>query len=376
MSGGLTTPGDGPLVVDEVTKRFDDVTALDGLSLALAPGELLAIVGPSGCGKSTLLRVIAGLTPPDSGRIVLGGKLVDDASVRIPPEGRGIGLVFQDHALFPHLTVRDNVAFGVRGSSTRRTGTRAEEMLELVSLDGYGDRYPHELSGGERQRVALARALAPSPSLLLFDEPFASIDHNLRTRLRADVVEALRATATPALFVTHDQPEALAIGDRVAVLRRGRVAQLDSPAAVFHRPVDRFVGAFMGEASFLPIEGSGSTSTTPLGPIDLERPAGPGAGDGNVVAMVRPDDLDFVADEVGDAAIEAAEYRGSGWLLTVRLASGSVIRVAASHLMTPEPGRRGRVALVTGHRQVLVSTGDEPPGGIGGSASTGRPPVP
>lgn len=338
------------LVIEGLTKRFGDVTAVDDLSLALGPGEILAVVGPSGCGKSTLLRTVAGLVVPDRGRISLGGMVVEDGSVRVLPERRGVGLVFQDHALFPHLTVGDNVAFGIRGASDGATADRVAEMLALVDLPAHADRFPHELSGGERQRVALARALAPGPALMLFDEPFASIDHNLRVRLRVDVVNALRATGTPALFVTHDQAEALATGDRIAVLRRGRIAQIDTPEGVFHRPADRFVGAFMGEASFLPVDRTGPATRTALGPIDDQAAA---------LAMVRPDDLRFTVEDTGDATVIEGEYRGSEWLLTVQLDDGARLLVAASHLDAPRPGMRGRVAMVPGHRQVPVID-DEP----------------
>lgn len=345
-----------PLVVEGLEKRFGEVRALDGVSLTLDEGELLAVVGPSGCGKSTLLRAVAGLVVPDAGRVSLAGMLVDDGTTRIPPEGRGTGLVFQEHALFPHLTVADNVAFGIRKKARGRGAARQRvgEMLELVGLPDHGGRYPHELSGGERQRVALARALAPSPALMLFDEPFASIDHNLRVRLRADVVEALRRTGTPAVFVTHDQTEALAIGDRIAVMRRGRIVQIDTPATVFHQPADRFVGGFMGDASFLPISNGDRGLRTTLGAVNGDDLATGADNGGRVVAMVRPDDLVFVSSDDGDATVETVEYQGSGWLFTVRLADGAAVLVAASHLDPPEPGTRGRVELVEGHRQVPV----------------------
>lgn len=338
-----------PLELRGLVKRFADVTAVDGVDLALGADELLALVGPSGCGKSTLLRAIAGLVDADEGTIRLGGEVVDDSSHRLPPERRQVGLVFQEHALFPHLTVSDNVAFGVREGSKRDVAARVDEMLALVSLDGYADRFPHELSGGERQRVALARALAPSPALMLFDEPFASLDHNLRVQLRADVVAALKATGTPAVFVTHDQAEALAIGDRIAVMRRGRIQQLDAPATVFHRPVDGFTASFMGEASFLPIAVSGGTTMTALGPVEVG-----GLEPTSAMAMVRPDDLHFASTPHGDAEVTAAEYRGSGWLVTVRLATGESVQAAASHLDQLTVGVRGKVALVEGHRQVAL----------------------
>ncbi|MEO1061628.1 MAG: ABC transporter ATP-binding protein [Actinomycetota bacterium] len=338
-----------PLEIRGLTKAFDDVLAVDRIDLTLTDNELLALVGPSGCGKSTLLRMIAGLVAADSGTIELSGRLVEDGSVRLPPERRPAGLVFQEHALFPHLCVRDNVGFGVRGRSKRETAARVGEMLELVSLADHGDRYPHELSGGERQRVALARALAPSPALMLFDEPFASLDHNLRVQLRQEVVAALKATATPAVFVTHDQRESLAIADRVAVMRAGRIVQLDTPVDVFHGPIDAFVGAFMGEATFLPIELSTTPPSTELGPVDLG-----GVDTSTACAMVRPDDVIFVPDAAGTAEIVATEYHGSAWLATARLRDGLTVLAASSHLDPPSLGQRGRLALVDGHRQVVV----------------------
>ncbi|MEM9464335.1 MAG: ABC transporter ATP-binding protein [Actinomycetota bacterium] len=337
-----------PLVARSVVKRFDDVTAVDHVDLELPAGELLALVGPSGCGKSTLLRAIAGLHGIDSGTVHLDGRLVDDGGHRLPPERRSVGLVFQEHALFPHLTVADNIAFGLRDTDAPGRTARVREMLELVDLEGYGGRYPHELSGGERQRVALARALAPAPALMLFDEPFASLDHNLRVTLRQDVVRALKATGTPAVFVTHDQQEALAIGDRIAVMRSGRIRQLGSPAEVYHRPVDRFVGAFMGPASFLPISTEGHSA---LGRVELggRRPS-------ELVAMVRPDDVVFIASPDGPAEIVAAEYHGSGWQVTAHLDDGVELLFAAGHLVPPAIGERGDLAMTPGHRQVALSS--------------------
>lgn len=340
-----------PLRLRGVEKTFDAVAAVAGVDLELASGEVLALVGPSGCGKSTLLRSIAGLAAIDAGAIDIDGQPVDDATHRIPPEGRPVGLVFQEHALFPHLRVADNVGFGIRDVRAADAASRVAEMLDLVGLAMLGDRYPHELSGGERQRVALARALAPSPSLMLFDEPFASIDHNLRVKLRADVVSALKSTGTPAVFVTHDQHEALAIGDRVAVMRAGKIRQLGSPAEVYHRPVDRFVGAFMGPASFLPISPDGVSA---LGHVELD-----GRHPSDLVAMVRPDDVVFTSSADGDARVTGAEYHGAGWTVKAELHDGAEVHFLAGHLATPTIGERGSLTLTPGHRQVpLAKTGD------------------
>jgi len=331
------------LRVDGVSKRFGDVMAVDGVSFDLGEHELLALVGPSGCGKSTLLRMIAGLQPTETGSIELGGSIVDDGRRSVPPEARRVGLVFQEHALFPHLTVAGNVAFGVRSGD--RSG-RVTEMLGLVGLVGYGDRYPHELSGGERQRVALARALAPEPALLLLDEPFASLDPNLRSRVRDDVAAILRGTGTPAVFVTHTQFDAMAVGDRVAVMQGGRIVQIDTPEGVFHTPTNRFVAAFMGEASFLPWS-EASSDIAGIAPVQ------PGAA----LAMIRPDDVTFTCAGEGSAEIVAAEFRGSSWCYTMRLPSGAVVKSLRSHLERIAVGTRVEPSMRPGHEPVVVEPG-------------------
>jgi iron(III) transport system ATP-binding protein len=331
------------LVVDDVSKRFGKVTAVDHVSFGLTPHELLALVGPSGCGKSTLLRILAGLFETESGAITLGGAVVDDGRRALPPERRRVGLVFQEHALFPHLSVAKNVAFGIRGNDA--VPARVQEMLDLVGLGDHGDRFPHELSGGERQRVALARALAPRPALMLLDEPFASLDPNLRSRLRDDVVAVLRATGTPAVFVTHDQTEALAIGDRIAVMRQGRIEQLDTAEAVFHHPANRFVAAFMGEADFLRV----AEVRAALGPIDL------GDLPDDAEMMLRPDDVTFTETDSGTASIVAHEFRGSQWCYTLQLASGELVRSVRSHLRHVPVGTSVAPAIVPGHRPVVIA---------------------
>lgn len=328
------------LAVDGVAKRFgrgaDRTVAVDDVSLTLDPHELVALVGPSGCGKSTLLRLLAGLLAVDAGTIALNGRIVDDGRTSIPPERRNIGLVFQEHALFPHLTIADNVGFGVRQEPPDR---RVAEMLDLVGLATHAERYPHELSGGERQRVALARALAPRPSLMLLDEPFASLDPNLRAQIRDDVVGILRSTRTPAVFVTHDQGEALAVGDRIAVMRSGRIEQIGTPEHVFHTPTSRFVASFMGEADFLSaddLRALGAAATAP-------------------VAMVRPDDVTFSATDAGRATVVAAEFRGTMWCYTLRLDNGSSVRSTRSHLDRVPVGTRVEPVLLPGHEPVPIS---------------------
>jgi iron(III) transport system ATP-binding protein len=326
------------LRVSGVSKHYGDVLAVDDVSLELSGHDVVALVGPSGCGKSTLLRMLAGLVSTETGSISIAGDVVDDGHRAVPPERRGVGLVFQEHALFPHLTVARNVAFGVRDGGAP---ARVAETLAMVGLDGYGNRFPHELSGGERQRVALARALAPRPRIMLLDEPFASLDPNLRARLREDVVAVLRATGTPAVVVTHDQADALAIGDRVAVMRAGRIVQEGTPDDVFHRPVDRFVAAFMGEADFVT-----AGDLRALG--DRRADA---VGEGRVV-MIRPSDVCFVPSEAGTARVVGEEFRGSVWKYALALDSGGRVHAIQPYAGRTAPGTRVAVTLRAGHQLV------------------------
>ncbi|WP_409329817.1 ABC transporter ATP-binding protein [Trujillonella humicola] len=242
-------PGAG-LVVDGLVKAYGPVPVLDGASLAVPQGSLTAVLGPSGCGKTTLLRLIAGFERPDSGTITVGGRTVAGPEVHLPPERRRVGVVPQEGALFPHLSLGENVAFGL-SRAERRTG-RVAEALRLVGLEGLGERMPHELSGGQQQRVAVARALAPRPALVLLDEPFSALDAGLRADLRADVRAALAADGATAVLVTHDQQEALSSADLVAVLRHGRVVQAAAPATLYREPVDLGVATFVGESIVLP----------------------------------------------------------------------------------------------------------------------------
>jgi iron(III) transport system ATP-binding protein len=278
------------LSVTDATRQIGEHNVVDHVSFDVTDGELLAMVGPSGCGKSTLLRLIAGLDRAASGRIVLAG--VDVTA--LPPERRRIGLVFQDHALFPHRSVAQNISFGLRHLDRRARVGRVDDLLELVRLPGIAKRYPHELSGGEQQRIALARALAPDPAVVLLDEPFASLDPSLRDEVRNDVVAALRERNAAAVLVTHDREEALSLGDRVAVMSSGQLLQIDRPMEVYERPIDRFVAEFLGDASFLP---SGDPSRG--------------------MVMARPHDLMVSAG--GDSVVTGRRYLGAVWRYRVRL---------------------------------------------------------
>lgn len=311
------------LSVDGVTRHVAGRDVVDRVSFDVADGELVVIVGPSGCGKSTLLRTIAGLDPAAAGRIVLGGTDV----TALAPEKRRIGLVFQDHALFPHRRVDQNIGFGLTHLDRAARARRVDELLELIRLPGVGRRYPHELSGGEQQRIALARALAPEPTVVLLDEPFASLDPSLRDDVRSHVVEALRLRNAAAVLVTHDAEEALTLGDRVAVMSEGRMLQIDRPEQIYEQPHDRFVATFLGEASFLP---------------DPDEPS--------MAIMARPHDLSLVAG--GGDRVEARRYLGAAWRYTVRRSDGVTVGVDMAGGLGIEPldvGDACSVVVDAGH---------------------------
>ncbi|MGH7409156.1 MAG: ABC transporter ATP-binding protein, partial [Candidatus Methylomirabilales bacterium] len=240
--------------LDHVTKRYrpEDLPAVDQLTLEVEHGEILALLGPSGCGKTTTLRLIAGFERADTGKIEIAGTLVADGPWGLAPELRGAGMVFQDYALFPHLTVEGNIGFGLASMEPKAKAERVQEVLALVGLERLATRFPHELSGGQQQRVALGRALAPRPAVLLLDEPLSNLDADMRAQVRQDLHVILRQTGSTTLFVTHDQEEAFMIGDRVGVLNGGHLEQLDRPEEIYHLPATRFVARFVGKADFLP----------------------------------------------------------------------------------------------------------------------------
>ena len=271
-----------------IRKSFGGVVALDGLDLEVRRGETVALLGPSGCGKTTLLRVIAGLERPDAGAVEIGGVAVEGPGRFVPPERRRIGMVFQDVALFPHLTVAENVGFGLRDDAGR--DARVTELLELVGLPDVAGSRPHELSGGMQQRVALARALAPRPDVILLDEPFANLDLGLRTQLRGELRRVLEIAGASALFVTHDQAEALTLADRVAVMRRGVIDQVDTPERIYAVPATPFVATFVGVANLLQCTVADGSAETVLGAIRLiETPDGLA----HALVVVRPEHVDL-----------------------------------------------------------------------------------
>jgi iron(III) transport system ATP-binding protein len=281
-----------------LSRRYGPVRAVDGLDLDVLQGEMLTVLGPSGCGKTTMLRLIAGLEAPDAGTIEIGGRRAAGAGVSVPPERRRVGMVFQDFALFPHLSVRDNVAYGLRRDPDREV--RVRELLGLIDLADAATFMPYQLSGGMQQRVALARALAPRPDVVLLDEPFSNLDAALRTQLRGDVREILRAAGTAAIFVTHDQDEALTLGDRMAVMVRGRVEQCAPPEVVYGEPATPFAATFVGIANLVAADCRGSVATTRLGKVRLVGPRAARA-DGRALVVIRPEHLDIVETPDGPA---------------------------------------------------------------------------
>lgn len=306
--------------------------AVEAATLGLRAGDIGVLIGPSGCGKSTLLRAVAGLEHASSGRITLGGERVSDATHHLPAEQRRIGMVFQDYALFPHLDVGRNVAFGIHQWPKKEREARVTEVLQLVGLDGLQARYPHELSGGQQQRVALARALAPSPRLLLLDEPFSNLDVDLRERLAHELRAILKAAGATALFVTHDQLEAFAIGDVIGVMHQGRLHQWDDAYALYHRPATRFVAEFIGHGVFTPAKieqqpDGEMVVQTPLGALtDVAECPLPGAYEGGLCdVLLRADDI--VHDDAAPvkAQIVRKAFRGSEFLYTLRLVSGETV---------------------------------------------------
>ncbi len=335
---------------ENVAKSYGPVKALDGLSLSIRKGEILALVGPSGCGKTTLLRLLAGFEPPDSGIICIAGEMAAGPGRMVPPERRGVGMVFQDYALFPHLSVADNVGFGLDRLPKHRRSMETEAALTRVGLSGYGRRYPHELSGGERQRVALARALAPRPVLVLLDEPFSGLDADRRAQVREDVRAILTGSGATAVLVTHDQEEALYMGDRLAVMRQGRVEQVASPDEVFQSPATRFVAEFMGQADFLTGWVTAEGIQTEIGLLVQRVNALPGA---RVDVAVRGDDIHLEpwrADISGvPAVVTARDFKGSQNVYRVRLPSGQVVHSIQPHTCRLEAGARVRAVLDPHH---------------------------
>ncbi|MFB6281314.1 MAG: ABC transporter ATP-binding protein [Haloferacaceae archaeon] len=341
------------LELDDVTKSYGDESVIEGLSLSVGEGEIVTLLGPSGCGKTTTLRLIAGLERPDAGAVRLRGETVSGPDTHVPPEDRGVGVVFQEFALFPHLTAAENVAFGLDDRPPEERARRVSELLDLVGLADQGGSLPDELSGGQQQRVALARSLAPEPEVLLLDEPFSNLDVDLRIEMREEVRRILKETGVTAMSVTHDQEEALSISDRVAVINDGGIEQSGEPAHVFQQPRSRFVASFLGHASFLPGHVHGDEVTTGIGTIPRDRVHG--LSDGydrvNLDLLVRPDDLRAVptGDGDGDGTVRTRRYLGPTILYEVELDDGATVECMHNHDEAIALDRRVRLDLQADH---------------------------
>jgi iron(III) transport system ATP-binding protein len=323
------TPATGELVVEALCKAFGAARVLDHAGLRAPAGEVVALLGPSGCGKTTLLRCIAGLERPDAGQVRLDGRDLAAPAAFVAPERRRIGMVFQDGALFPHLTVAGNVGYGL--SREERRGPRVEEALALVDLAGFGDRLPASLSGGQAQRVALARALVTRPSVLLLDEPFSNLDTSLRVQIRAEVQRLLADLGVTAVFVTHDQEEAFVVGDEVAVMLAGRVVQQATPAELYRAPASRAVAGFLGDANLLPGVATAGLADTAIGRVPLRDGLG-----GDVDVLLRPEQLRVSAGAA--ATIDSVQYFGHDAVYLTRLAGGTALRVRVLDVPEFRPG--------------------------------------
>jgi putative spermidine/putrescine transport system ATP-binding protein len=345
--------------MEGLSRNYGPVVALDRLDLTVQPGELVALLGPSGCGKTTTLRLLAGLEDADAGSITVGGKDI----IRLPASKRDMGMVFQAYSLFPHMTVRQNVAFGLRlrRVAAARRDKRAMDMLDLVGLSSQADRYPNQISGGQQQRVALARALAIEPQVLLLDEPLSALDAKVRAQLRDQIRRIQLEVGITTLFVTHDQEEALAIADRVGVMREGRLEQLATPTDVYSRPATSFVAEFVGLSNRLPGTVSGATVTVrgrdlPL--VDLTTPAGP------VTALVRPEAVTLASDSSGESGpltgtVIASTFLGATSRVTVDLGDTTILAQLATADATALPAG-SRVSLTIRPDPVLVSLDSAP----------------
>ena len=347
MTKQIVSPNAAPrLELDGVARRFGDVYAVDGVSLSIAQGEVLCLLGPSGCGKSTTLRIAAGVERQDKGEVRVDGRLVSGDGLHEPPEQRSVGMMFQEFALFPHLTALENVAFGLRGKGGYERRARAQAELERVGLASAAARYPHQLSGGEQQRVALARAVATQPSVLLMDEPFSSLDHRLRDAVRDEALALLKDVGAGVLLVTHDPEEAMRMADRIALMRKGRIVQIGAPYYVYNHPLDRAAAAFFSDLNVIHGVVRQAQTETPFG-----RFLTPGMADGtDVEVIVRPQHLKIdigprpprESAETGSAArgrVARARFIGGHSLIETRMEhDGSVLLASTPGAFLPEPG--------------------------------------
>jgi len=332
--------------LEGVTKRFGATTAVHEASLCVDYGEVVALLGPSGCGKTTLLRLIAGFEDPDGGTVEVAGRRVAGAGTWVPPEARRVGMVFQDYALFPHLTVAENIGFGL---PRRARAARVAELLAIVGLDGLGRRYPHELSGGQQQRVALARALAPSPELVLLDEPWSNVDPFLRETLRAEVSDIIRPLGVTVLLVTHDREEAFSLADRIALMRDGAVVQEGTSEEIYFSPASRWAAEFVGAGNVLVGRVVQGLVETAIGAF----PANGASANGSARVLVRPELLELEPDPAGRAEVVAREFRGHDVFYRVLLDGVELVSQRPSNEVVPL-GARVSIRLHDGRVPVIA----------------------
>ncbi len=349
------------LHLHDLSKKFSSnpTPAIANVSLTLKQGDLLGLLGPSGCGKTTLLRILAGFEQPCSGTVELGGKLVSGPGCWVAPEHRNTGMVFQDYALFPHLTIAENLGFGLkRGkqrNGSRQIKERISEVLDLVGLAGLEKRYPHELSGGQQQRIALARALAPQPEIILLDEPLSNLDLQVRQRLRHDIRRILKASGTSAIFVTHDQEEALAISDTIGVMRDGKLEQIGTPEEIYTQPASRFVAEFVSQANFLPAQRKGNCWKTEIG--EFEFPSGSTWDMGEL--MLREEEILLKPDLSGPVVVRDRQFLGREYRYCVQTPSGQRLHARTAAHTQLSVGTRVQLSIAALAPPVFPSTSIE-----------------
>lgn len=354
------------LQLDNITKRYSPhlPAAVKQISLHLKQGEILGLLGPSGCGKTTLLRLIAGFEQADEGQLLLNGQVIAGARQWTSPEQRMIGMVFQDFALFPHLTVADNVTFGLHQTkqiSAAVKQQRQTEVLRLVGLLGMENRYPHELSGGQQQRVALARALAPQPQLVLLDEPLSNLDVQVRLRLRQELRDILKTAGTTAVFVTHDQEEALAIADQVAVMRQGCLEQMGTPEEIYQQPQSQFVAEFVTQANFLEARRHGNTWQTEVGCFAASEPADLPLSDSNqAVVMIRQEDLILQPDPTASTIIRDRQFLGREYRYCLKTRSGQELHARSASLTALPIGTTVNLSVVPQNLRIFPQNPVQP----------------